>query len=73
MLAAGRDCGTVSPAGRDARGTFYAVQTRAASRWPLLVPEVTVRDEPLMEIRGAIEGFYIPVPSGPAGPLRLLR
>ena len=60
VLAAGRDRGTVlALAGRDARGTFYAVQTlRRLLAGRSLVPEVTVRDEPLMEIRGAIEGFY---------------
>ncbi|MFE7603832.1 beta-N-acetylglucosaminidase domain-containing protein [Brachybacterium paraconglomeratum] len=60
VLAAGRDRGTVlALAGRDARGAFYAVQTlRRLLAGRALVPEVIVRDEPLMEIRGAIEGFY---------------
>ena len=60
VLAAGRDRGTLlALAGRDARGTYYAVQTlRQLLAGRDVVPEVTVRDEPLMEIRGAIEGFY---------------
>ena len=60
VLAAGRDRGTVlALAGHDARGTFYAVQTlRQLLAGRDMVPEVVVRDEPLMEIRGAIEGFY---------------
>jgi hyaluronoglucosaminidase len=60
VLASGRDRGTVAAlAGRDARGAFYAVQTlRQLLAGRSLVPEVTVRDAPLMEIRGAIEGFY---------------
>lgn len=60
VLAVGRERGTVlALAGRDARGTFYAVQTlRALLAGRDMVPEVVVRDEPLMEIRGAIEGFY---------------
>lgn len=60
VLAAGRDRGTLlALAGQDARGTFYAVQTlRQLLAGRDIVPEVTVRDAPLMEIRGAIEGFY---------------
>ena len=60
VLAVGRERGTVlALAGHDARGTFYAVQTlRALLAGRDMVPEVVVRDEPLMEIRGAIEGFY---------------
>src|SRR5699024_6828630 len=60
VLATGRDRGPVVVlAGRDARGTYYAVQTlRQLLAGTAQVPAVLVRDEPLMEIRGAIEGFY---------------
>ncbi|MGP9536541.1 beta-N-acetylglucosaminidase domain-containing protein [Brachybacterium sp. AOP43-C2-M15] len=60
VLAAGRDDAPVAVlAGRDARGTFYAVQTlRQLLDGTTTVPAVRLRDEPLMEIRGAIEGFY---------------
>lgn len=60
VLAAARHRGaTLVLAGRDARGTFYAVQTlRQLLAGSTRVPAVQVRDEPLMEIRGAIEGFY---------------
>src|SRR5699024_7649149 len=45
--------------GRDARGTYYAAQTlRQLLDGGATIPAVRVRDEPLMEIRGAIEGFY---------------
>lgn len=60
VLAAARDHGSVMVlAGHDARGTFYAVQTlRQLLAGTTRFPAVQVRDEPLMEIRGAIEGFY---------------
>ena len=60
VLAAARDHGAVVVlAGHDARGTFYAVQTlRQLLAGSTRIPAVQVRDEPLMEIRGAIEGFY---------------
>ncbi|MGO1198864.1 MAG: beta-N-acetylglucosaminidase domain-containing protein [Brachybacterium sp.] len=60
VLATGRDRGPVAVlAGRDARGTYYAVQTlRQLLAGTSQIPAVLVRDEPLMEIRGAIEGFY---------------
>ncbi|MGO1927300.1 MAG: beta-N-acetylglucosaminidase domain-containing protein, partial [Brachybacterium tyrofermentans] len=60
VLAAAKDKGAVvALAGRDARGTFYAVQTlRQLLAGGTRLPAVQVRDEPLMEIRGAIEGFY---------------
>lgn len=60
VLAGGRADGSVAVlAGRDARGTYYAVQTlRQLLDGAATIPNVQVRDEPLMEIRGAIEGFY---------------
>ncbi|MGO2537033.1 MAG: beta-N-acetylglucosaminidase domain-containing protein [Brachybacterium tyrofermentans] len=60
VLAAARDHGAVMVlSGHDARGTFYAVQTlRQLLAGSTRFPAVQVRDEPLMEIRGAIEGFY---------------
>ncbi|UVY84741.1 beta-N-acetylglucosaminidase domain-containing protein [Brachybacterium sp. NBEC-018] len=60
VLAAGKDGGPhLALAGRDARGTFYAVQTlRQLLAGGASLPALTVRDAPLMEIRGAIEGFY---------------
>lgn len=60
VLAGGREDGPVAVlAGRDARGTYYAVQTlRQLLDGAATIPAVQVRDEPLMEIRGAIEGFY---------------
>ncbi len=60
VLGAARDRGALLVlAGRDARGTFYAVQTlRQLLAGSTRFPAVRVRDEPLMEIRGAIEGFY---------------
>ncbi|MGO2755488.1 MAG: beta-N-acetylglucosaminidase domain-containing protein [Brachybacterium alimentarium] len=60
VLAAAKDKGAVVVlAGHDARGTYYAVQTlRQLLAGGTRLPAVQVRDEPLMEIRGAIEGFY---------------
>ena len=60
VLAGGRADGPVAVlAGRDARGTYYAVQTlRQLLDGAATIPAVRVSDEPLMEIRGAIEGFY---------------
>ncbi|MDN5687954.1 MAG: beta-N-acetylglucosaminidase domain-containing protein [Brachybacterium sp.] len=60
VLATGRNRGpVVTLAGRDARGTYYAVQTlRQLLAGGARVPAVHVRDAPRMEIRGAIEGFY---------------
>src|SRR5699024_4414954 len=60
VLATGRNRGRVlTLAGRDARGTYYAVQTlRQLLAGGTRVPAVHVRDAPRMEIRGAIEGFY---------------
>ena len=50
---------TVVLNGVDARGTFYAVQTlRQLVDDRRGVPGVSVRDWPLMPIRGSIEGFY---------------
>ncbi|PWH06006.1 carbohydrate-binding protein [Brachybacterium endophyticum] len=60
VLAAGRSKGVlVVLAGADAAGTFYAVQTlRQLLSGGSRVPQVEVRDWPLMSIRGSIEGFY---------------
>ncbi|MBP2380602.1 beta-N-acetylglucosaminidase domain-containing protein [Brachybacterium sacelli] len=60
VLTTGRNRGPVlTLAGRDARGTYYAVQTlRQLLGGGARVPAVHVRDAPRMEIRGAIEGFY---------------
>lgn len=45
--------------GADARGTYYATQTlRQLVTEDGVVPPRTIRDHPLMSIRGAIEGFY---------------
>lgn len=44
--------------GIDAPGTYYAVQTLTQIVKSGTVPAVTVRDWPLMSIRGEIEGFY---------------
>lgn len=44
--------------GIDTRGTFYASQTLRQLVSNDNVPGVKVRDWPLMEIRGSIEGFY---------------
>jgi len=44
--------------GIDAAGTYYAVQTLSQIVTEGVVPAVTVRDWPLMSIRGEIEGFY---------------
>ncbi|KAL2867749.1 beta-N-acetylhexosaminidase family protein [Aspergillus lucknowensis] len=49
--------------GVDTRGAFYASQTLRQLVSEHTVPGVKVRDWPLMEIRGSIEGFYgIPWP-----------
>ena len=60
VLASGRydDRPVVALNGVDARGTFYAVQTLRQLVQGHQVPGVTIRDWPLMSIRGAIEGFY---------------
>jgi hyaluronoglucosaminidase len=60
VLAAGRSKGVlVVLAGRDAAGTFYAVQTlRQLLAGTSRLRQVEVRDWPLMPIRGSIEGFY---------------
>jgi len=54
--------GTVTLAGHDATGQFYAVQTLeqllAADRGGTTVAGATVRDHPAMPLRGTIEGFY---------------
>ncbi|GAB3808759.1 hypothetical protein GCM10028798_35310 [Humibacter antri] len=44
--------------GIDAAGTYYAVQTLTQIVKDGTVPAVTVRDWPLMSLRGEIEGFY---------------
>lgn len=60
VLASGRYDGkpTVVLNGVDQRGTFYAAQTLRQLVTHKQVPGVTIRDWPLMSIRGAIEGFY---------------
>jgi len=49
---------TVALNGVDQRGTFYAAQTLRQLVQHKQVPGVSIRDWPLMSIRGAIEGFY---------------
>lgn len=44
--------------GVDKRGAFYASQTLRQIVDGDQVPTINVRDEPLMSIRGSIEGFY---------------
>ncbi|WP_133162840.1 beta-N-acetylglucosaminidase domain-containing protein [Arthrobacter glacialis] len=44
--------------GKDATGTFYAVQSLSQVVANGSAPAMTVKDWPLMSIRGAIEGFY---------------
>ncbi|WP_446665257.1 beta-N-acetylglucosaminidase domain-containing protein [Flexivirga sp. B27] len=60
VLATGRydDKPTVVLNGVDQRGTFYAAQTLRQLITHKRVPGVSIRDWPLMSIRGAIEGFY---------------
>lgn len=60
VLASGRYDGhpTVALNGVDQRGTFYAAQTLRQLVTHKKVPGVSIRDWPLMSIRGAIEGFY---------------
>ncbi|MFE6971058.1 beta-N-acetylglucosaminidase domain-containing protein [Isoptericola sp. NPDC057653] len=60
VLATGRDAGPVLVLdGHDDTGAFYAAQTlRQLVGEDREVAGVQVRDWPLMEIRGAIEGFY---------------
>lgn len=60
VLATGRydDKPTVVLNGVDQRGTFYAAQTLRQLVTQRQVPGVSIRDWPLMSIRGAIEGFY---------------
>src|SRR5699024_520671 len=60
VLAGGRADGSVAVlAGRDARGTYYAVQTlRRLLDGAATIPDVQVRDVPLIETRGSMERFY---------------
>lgn len=60
VLASGLydDTPTVVLNGVDQRGTYYAAQTLRQLVTHKQVPGVTIRDWPLMSIRGAIEGFY---------------
>ncbi|MFC6707991.1 beta-N-acetylglucosaminidase domain-containing protein [Flexivirga alba] len=60
VLASGRYDGypTVALNGVDQRGTYYAAQTLRQLITHKVVPGVSIRDWPLMSIRGAIEGFY---------------
>ncbi|MFQ4148668.1 beta-N-acetylglucosaminidase domain-containing protein [Arthrobacter sp. LAPM80] len=44
--------------GKDATGTFYAVQSLGQVVANGAAPAMTVKDWPLMSIRGGIEGFY---------------
>lgn len=60
VVASGRRSGhdVIALQGKDARGTFYAAQTLRQLVRHGEVASVTVRDWPLMSIRGGIEGFY---------------
>ncbi|KAK2755738.1 hypothetical protein FQN54_005888 [Arachnomyces sp. PD_36] len=60
VLASGdhEDLPTIVLNGVDNRGTFYAAQTLRQLVDGSDVPGVSVRDWPLMSIRGSIEGFY---------------
>lgn len=60
VLASGRYDGhpTVVLNGVDQRGGYYAAQTLRQLVTHKKVPGVSIRDWPLMSIRGAIEGFY---------------
>lgn len=44
--------------GKDATGTYYAVQSLSQTVKSGVAPAMKVKDWPLMSIRGAIEGFY---------------
>lgn len=60
VLASGAYDGhpTIALNGVDQRGTYYAAQTLRQLVTNNKVPGVSIRDWPLMPIRGAIEGFY---------------
>lgn len=45
-------------AGRDERGTFYALQTLAQLLKDNQLPEVEIKDFPSVHSRGVVEGFY---------------
>ncbi len=45
-------------AGNDERGTFYAVQTLRQLLQENGVPEVEIKDYPVVRFRGVVEGFY---------------
>lgn len=45
-------------AGNDERGTFYAVQTLAGLLKDGKLPEIEIRDCPIVRFRGVVEGFY---------------
>lgn len=45
-------------AGRDERGTFYALQTLAQLLKDNQLPEVEIKDYPSVGSRGVVEGFY---------------
>lgn len=45
-------------AGRDERGTFYALQTLAQLLKDNQLPEVEIKDYPSVSSRGVVEGFY---------------
>ena len=60
VLVSGRyqDRPVIALNGVDERGTFYAAQTLRQLVQAGQVPGASIRDWPLMPIRGAIEGFY---------------
>ena len=54
----GRDGGAVVLAGADSDGTYYAAQTLRQLAGHHALAAVSVLDNPLMRLRGVIEGFY---------------
>lgn len=50
--------GRIVLAGNDARGTYYAVQTLAQLVQDGQIPEVEIKDYPVVRYRGVVEGFY---------------
>lgn len=60
VLTSGKigDADVLVLAGADARGTYYATTTLEQLASDGLVPARTIRDYPMMPIRGTIEGFY---------------
>ena len=50
--------GVITLAGHDADGVFHAAQTFRQLARTGTIPALTIRDHPVMPIRGTIEGFY---------------